>query len=139
METDDPSWGDLIARASVRSLPQKLRAGFPRKKGGGGADDGYTPSGAAEAAVEKLVQQARNERIKAESALIDLEAKRGAYVERERMEWLLSFIQRGIADGLAQIRKKLKDDEKIAAFCAEMEEVMMRMAAMLEKEGADGE
>jgi hypothetical protein len=130
VETDDPSWSAYIARASCRSIPQKkaqLTQTEPL------ADD-YTPENATIAGAEKLIQQARNERIKAEAALIDLDAKRGIYIEREKMVYLLSFIQQGITNGFEQIKKNHKDTETLAVLCAEMEQSMHLMTEVLEKE-----
>jgi hypothetical protein len=129
IETDDPSWRVYLAHASCRSLPQKAQQHKMEPPA-----DAYTPENAETAAAEKLIQQARNERIKAEAAIIDLEVKRGAYIEREKMVYLLSFIQQGILNGFEQIKRNHTDTETLAVLCAEMEQGMRLMAEVLEKE-----
>jgi hypothetical protein len=132
VETDDPAWSAYIARATCRRLPQTAKFTHHSVQTEGTPD--YTPEDAEAAAIEKLIQQARNERIKAESALIDLEAKRGAYIEREKMLYLLSFFQQGITNGFEHIKKQYKDDKSLAILCDEMERNMQSMYEVIEKE-----
>jgi hypothetical protein len=137
VETDDPSWMVYLARASSRSIPQKVRR-TTQDEAGPAQSDEFTPENAEQAGREKLIQQARNERIKAESACIDLEVKRGVYVEREKMVYLLSFIQQGITNGFEQIKKRYKDHETLALLCEEMEQSIQSMVKLLEKELING-
>jgi hypothetical protein len=125
VETDDPEWATYIAKASVNSLSQKIKQNV---------NDEYTPESQAAAATEKLIQQARNERIKAESAAIDLEVKKCKYVEVEKMRYLLSYFQRGITEGYEHIKRTYKDDTKLALICNELKRYIDTMAMSIEKE-----
>jgi invasion protein IalB len=129
VETDDPEWEAYLTKASGKMYSHQMRY-----SGTAGVSTAKDKSDLSLAVSERMIQQALNERIKAESAMIDLEVKKGKYIKVESMRYLFSYFQRCITDGCERIKHTRPDNDQLEYVCNELKHDIDTMVIRLEQE-----
>jgi hypothetical protein len=106
VDTDDPSWGNMLAAKRGQSPSAGVSKSAGGRLAGGGKkdkEDSIDDSSVRKAIDEKIIYNARREKLKMEQDEIKTGVMKGSFVERAEGEYWLSFMQRGIIDSFSVV------------------------------------
>jgi hypothetical protein len=125
VDTDDPSWGNLIAakRGQSPAVNAAKREGTRLARSVKGNQAGGKPEKEEEAADgesnvrkaldAKVIYNARREKLRMEQDEIKTGKMKGHFVERTEGEYWLSFMQRGIVDSFSVVDRCFEEVKRL--------------------------